>query len=148
MTVAAPKNKISWFRPDVNTKFHIDYEWWEQSGRNFRLYLRDQLCAECRDRFPDHRNTEDVDWIDPETGEVRRTDALWECLRSRCTKDPDYINEHLPLTAACFRVFLANNNTPLSPSELNQLLPWKPDRTILQTLGGRAVYLGLRPVRE
>ena len=52
MTVAAPKNKISWFRPDVNTKFHIDYEWWEQSGRNFRLYLRDQLCAECRDRFP------------------------------------------------------------------------------------------------
>ena len=52
------------------------------------------------------------------------------------------------MTAACFRVFLANNNTPLSPSELNQLIPWKPDRTILQTLGGRAVYLGLRPVRE
>jgi len=132
----------------VDTKFHIDYQWWEQSGRNFRLYLRDQLCTECRDRFKDHRDTEDVDWIDPETGEVQRTDALWECLPTRCTKDPDYINDHLSLTAACFRAFLSNINAPLSPSELNQLLPWKPARTILQTLGGKVVYLGLRPVRE
>ena len=67
MTAAAPKQKLTWFRPDENTKFHIDYSWWELSGRNFRLYLRDQLCTECRDRFQDHRNTEDVDWIDPET---------------------------------------------------------------------------------
>lgn len=146
MTVTT--QKITWFRPDVHTKFHIDYGWWENSGRNFRLYLRGQLCTECQERFQDHRNTEDVDWIDPETGEVHRTDALWECLRSRCAKDPDYINERLSLTSACFRVFLANNNTPLSPAELSQLLPWKPARTILQILGGRTVYLGLRPLRE
>jgi hypothetical protein len=136
------------FRPTLDTKFHIDYEWWERSGRDFRLYLRDQLCAECRDRFADHRNTADVDWVDPETGEVHRTDALWECLRTRCANDPDYINERLPVVSACFRVFLANNNSPLSPRELNQLLPWKSAESILQTLGGRQTYLGLRPARE
>lgn len=148
MTVRLKNSKVSWFRPSLDTKFHIDYDWWEKSGRDFRLYLRDQLCAECRDRFQDHRNTENVDWVDPETGEVHRTDALWECLRTRCANDPDYINERLPLSSACFRVFLANNNTPLSPTELHQLLPWKPAETILRALGGRNVYLGIRPVRE
>ena len=115
--------RLSRFRPTVDTKFHIDYDWWDKSGRNFRLYLRDQLCEECRDRFADHHNTEDVDWVDPDTGEVRRTDALRECLRTRCANDPEYINERLSLPAACFRIFLANNNTPLSPNELHQLLP-------------------------
>lgn len=70
-------------------------------------------------------NTENVDFVDPDTGEVRQTDALRECLRTRCANDPEYINERLPLVAACFRIFLANNNTPLSSNELSQLLPWK-----------------------
>ena len=136
---------LSRFRPTVDTKFHIDYDWWEKSGQNFRLYLRDQLCAECRDRFADHHNTEDVDWVDPETGEVHRTDALRECLRTRCANDPDYINERLPIASACFRIFLANNNTPLTPNELSQLIPWKGADAILGTLGTGKVYLGLRP---
>lgn len=146
MTTKLRNPNITWFRPTVDTKFHIDYEWWEQSGRDFRLHLREQLCPECRERFPDHRNTENVDWVHPETGEVHRTDALWECLRTRCANDPDFINERLPIAAACFRIFLANNNTPLSPQELHQLLPWKSAQTILRTLGGRRVYLGIRPV--
>lgn len=136
------------FRITRNTKFHIDTEWWDNSGRDFRLYLRDQLCEECRERFSDHLNTENVDWVDPDTGEVHQTDALRECLRTRCANDPDYINERLPLTSACFRVFLANNNTPLSPEELNQLLPWLSADRIKSTLGGNQVYLGLRPVES
>nr|HMN28817.1 hypothetical protein [Caldilineaceae bacterium] len=109
-------------------------------------YLRDQLCEECRERFANYQNTEDVDWIDPDSGEVRRTDALRECLRTRCANDPNYINERLPLASAYFRVFLANNNTPLSPNELNQLLPWRSPESILHTLAGGQVYFGLRPL--
>ena len=84
--------------------------------------------------------------MDPETGEVHRTDALRECLRTRCANDPDYINEKLPIASACFRIFLANNNTSLSPRELNQLIPWKSADDILRTLSGQRIYLGLRPV--
>lgn len=140
--------RIRRLRPTVDTRFHIDYLWWEKSGRDFRLYLRDQLCDECRDRFADHQNTENVDWVDPDTGEVHQTDALRECLRTRCANDPEYINERLPLTSACFRVFLANNNTPLSPNELHAMLQWLAPDTILRTLGGNQVYLGLRPAEE
>lgn len=145
MTQSLLRQKLARFRPTVDTKFHIDYDWWEESGKNFRIYLRDQLCEECRECFANYQNTEDVDWIDPDTGEVRRTDALRECLRTRCANDPNYINERLPLASACFRVFLANNNTPLSPKELNQLLPWKSPESILQTLTGGQVYFGIRP---
>ena len=105
--------RITRFRPTVDTKFHINYNWWESSGRDFRLYLRDQLCDECRERFSDHQNTENVDWVDPDTGEVHQTDALRECLRTRCANDPEYINERLPLASACFRIFLANNDTSI-----------------------------------
>lgn len=146
MTQSLLRQRLARFRPTVDTKFHIDYDWWEKSGKNFRIYLRDQLCEECRERFANYQNTENVDWIDPETAEVRRTDALRECLRTRCANDPDYINERLPLAPACFRVFLANNNTPLSPNELSQLLPWKTAESILQTLGSGQVYFGIRPV--
>lgn len=146
MTQSLLRQRLARFRPTVDTKFHIDYNWWEESGKNFRIYLRDQLCEECRERFANYQNTEDVDWIDPDTGEVRRTDALRECLRTRCANDPNYINERLPLASACFRVFLANNNTPLSPNELNQLLPWKSPESILQTLTGGQIYFGIRPV--
>lgn len=146
MTKTLNRRSLLRRRPTVDTKFYIDYDWWERSGRNFRLILRDQLCGECRERFANHQNTEDVDWIDPDTGEVHRTDALRECLRTRCANDPDYINERLPVASACFRIFLANNNTPLSPKELNQLLPWKGPDTILRTLRGPKVYLGLRPL--
>jgi len=136
----------NWLIPTVDTKFHIDFDWWEKSGRDFRLYLRDQLCPECRKRFPNHRDTELVDWIDPETAEVKRTDALWQCLRSMCAQEPDYINPKLPLVTAIFRVFLKNNNTPLTPVELHEFIPWKLPEVILRTLTGERVYLGLRPV--
>jgi len=140
------RHKLARFRPTTDTKFHIDYDWWGKSGKNFRLYLRDQLCDECRERFSNHQNTENVDWVDPDTGEVHRTDALRECLRTRCANDPDYINERLSLVSACFRVFLANNNQPLSPNELHQLLPWASSETVLRTLSSGQVYLGLRPI--
>ena len=147
MSPLAAGSRLTRFRPTVETKFQIDFDWWEKSGKNFRLYLRDQLCDECRERFADHSNTENVDWVDPDTGEVHRTDALRECLRTRCANDPDFINERLPIASACFRIFLANNNAPMSPQELSQLILWRSPQEILRTLGGRQVYLGLRPVR-
>lgn len=137
-----------WTKPTIDTKFHIDHSWWEQSGRNFRLYLLEQLCDECRKRFASHRETETVDWVDPETGEVTEADALLQCLRNECAKQPDFINERTPLTSAIFRLFLLNGNQPLSPREMHATIRWKQPDVILRTIGGPQTYLGIRPVRE
>jgi hypothetical protein len=138
----------TWFIPTTDTKFQIDLDWWEESGRDFRLILRDQLCSECQQRFPDHRDTEMVDWVDPETGEVQRTDALWQCLSRMCADQPDYIHPRMSLVMAIFRALLKNNNSPLSPVELHeQYMPWKMPGVILRTLAAGRVHLGLRPVQ-
>jgi hypothetical protein len=48
---------------------------------------------------------------------------------------------------AVFRVFLANQNTPLTPTELGERIGRQP-MTILRTLAGGTVYKGLRPTQE
>ena len=137
----------TWIKPTVSSKFHIDFNWWETSGLDSRLYLRNQLCEDCKSRFPSHRDTEMVDWIDPETAEVKRTDALWQCLRTVCARKPNYINNGLPLATAVFRAFLANNNAPLSPNEMHDLIPWKLPDVILRTLTSGDTYMGIRPLQ-
>ncbi|MCO6450330.1 MAG: hypothetical protein J5I90_06020 [Caldilineales bacterium] len=137
---------MAWKRPTVDTPFHIDWDWWAANDRNYRVYLYEQLCEECRNRFQNLLDTEEVDWVDPETAEVIRADALIMCLRTRCLEDPEYINESLPVAAAAFRVFIMNGNQPLSPTQLHERLPWRTADTILRVIGGRAVHYGMRVV--
>lgn len=130
-------------KPTLDTKFHIDYSWWEREGRDLRVYLLSHLPPEQRGFFAEHRDTEEVDWIDPVTAEVRKVDALQRALRE-ASKQPDFITPHLSLVDAVFRVFLANGNTPLTPVELSELIG-RPPMTILRTLSGATVYKGIRP---
>ncbi len=133
-------------KPDINTKFHIDFDWWKRQNRNFRIHLRSHLCPECQESYTTHRDTEEIDWIDPDTAEVRRVDGLWQALRTCCSRKPNYMTDSTPLTDAVFRVFLANDNTPLSAIELSEAIGRKTPETILTTLARRKVYLGIRPV--
>ncbi|MCL7454648.1 MAG: hypothetical protein M8467_16535 [Anaerolineae bacterium] len=139
--------KSRWVRPTLNTKFHIDRDWWEEKGRNFRVHLLSHLCSECQQRYQDYQETELIDWIDASTGEVAQVDGLWHSLRVCCSLKPDYVNELTPMTTAIFRVFLANGNEPLTPIELSQELN-RPAETILRTIGGFQVYHGIKPVPE
>ena len=88
-----------------------------------------------------------VDWIDPETAEVEPVDGLWHCLRTHCSKEPDYIIPATPLVDAVFRVFLANGNVPLTPVELGQQINQPPDK-ILQVIGRGRVYEGIKPLLD
>src|SRR5690606_38282612 len=67
-------------KPTLDTRFHIDYEWWERQGGDLRVYLISHLAPEQRELFVDNRDIEEVDWIDPVTAEVTRVDALQRAL--------------------------------------------------------------------
>jgi hypothetical protein len=134
-----------WKRPSLDTKYHIDHQWWQATGRDIRVAVRGQLCPECQTRYPDHRNTEAVDWVDPETAEVVRGDALMQCLRAECSHKPEFIGRTNPLVTNVFRIFLLNGNQPLTPRELNEQISWTSAETILRTLSGGSVYMGIRP---
>ncbi len=131
-------------KPTLDTKFHIDYNWWEREDRDLRTYLISHLLPEQRAHFEFNQDDKVIDWIDPETAEVRRVDALQQALAT-AAQDPQYITEHTTLVDAVFRVFLANSNKPLSPNELGKRIN-RPPATILRTLTGTQVYKGLRPL--
>jgi hypothetical protein len=139
--------KIRQIRPTLDTPWHIDYRWWDKEGRDLRVYLRSHLCPEHQGIFQSHLGTQEMDWVDPDTAEVRRVDGLQHTLRMHCSQQPEYLTSRTPLVDAVFRVFLANGNTPLNARELADRLGRNPD-TILQTLSGLRVYKGLRPLEE
>ena len=143
--ITTPKLARS-LRPTLDTPFHIDYEWWNKGDRDLRVYLRSHLCAEHRAQLPDLTTDGDmIDWIDPQTAEVKRRDGLVQLMNTHCAKQPDYITEHTSIVDAAFRVFLINDNQPLTPRQLADRIDRDAD-TILRTIGGKQVYQGLKPV--
>ena len=84
-----------------------------------------------------------VDFVDPETAEVFQLDELRLAIQL-AAKDPEYITPQTPLIDSIFRVFLKNNNAPLTPKEIADQIERSPT-TILKTIGGMKIYKGLRP---
>ncbi len=131
-------------KPTLDTRFHIDFSWWNTRGQNLRTYLSGHACPECRER---HQQDELFDWIDPESGEVYQLDIIWHCITTYCGQQPDFIDSQMPLASAIFRMFIVNNNIPLTPVEMYEKLQKKSPDLILRTIGGgRQVYHGIRPI--
>jgi hypothetical protein len=136
-----------WSRPTVDTKFHIDMGWWdEEEGRDIRVYIREALCDECKAALGDAQDLQDVDWVDDETAEVQRVDALWHSIRTCCSLKRNYITPESPVVDAVFRTFLANGNKPLTMRELYELLDRRPPQQLLRIFTVGQVYMGIRPV--
>ncbi len=134
------------FKLNTDTKFWIDFGWWEGQSRNFRLCLHELLCADCKRTYPEHERTEEIDWIDPRTAEVKRVDALWQSIRACCRHKPDYITPSMPLTMRTLRALVANDNTPLSARELYERSGKGSAETILRILTGERIYYGIVPL--
>ena len=133
-------------RPTLDTLFHIDYDWWSKGDRDLRVYLRSHLCVEHRALITESgENLDMIDWIDPRTAEVKRRDGLVQIMRTHCSQRPDYITEHTNIVDAAFRVFLVNDNEPLTPRQLADRIERDPE-IVLKTLAGKQVYQGLRPI--
>jgi hypothetical protein len=135
---------FSLVKPTLQTRFHIDFDWWRQSDRNWRVYLRNFLCQEHQETFSTINTNEEVDWVDPETAEVQRVDGLQHILITHCAQQPAFITQQTTLVDSVFRLFLSNGNTPLTPEELAEQLG-RDARTILRTLTGARIYKGVRP---
>jgi len=136
--------RLSLVKPSLQTRFHIDFDWWRQHDRDWRVYLRNFLCPEHQQAFADLDVSEKVDWVDPETAEVQRVDGLQNILITHCAKQQSFITQHTTLVDSVFRIFLSNGNIPMTPDELAEELgryAW----VILKSLSGQRVYTGLRP---
>jgi len=130
-------------KPSVETKFYIDYDWWEQSRDDLQIYLLTHLTPE-QQKALEHTDLEELfDYVDPETGEVFQMDALGLAIRESAARE-DFITGHIGLIDSVFRALLVNGNDPLNPLELAELTG-RDASTILKTIGGLRIYRGIRP---
>jgi hypothetical protein len=134
-------------RPTIQTHFHIDFDWWQERDRDWRVFLQNLLCPEHQQAFAELPDDHMVDFVDPTSAEVQRVDGLQHVLITHCAKREGFITPHTILVDAIFRIFLANGNVPLTPMELAQLSGRSPD-IILRVLTGERIYRGLRPMME
>jgi hypothetical protein len=137
--------KFSLLKPTLQTPFHVDFEWWQANDRNWLISLRDMLCPEHREALAGLAEGQLIDWIDPETAEIKQMDGLQTTLIGHCAQQPGFLNEHTVLVEGIFRLLLANGNKPLTPVELGERLNRPPD-VILKTIAGLRVYKGIKPL--
>jgi hypothetical protein len=130
-------------KPTLDTKFHIDYDWWSRENNDLHSYMLTHLPGDMREKFNDKDEYEMVDYVDPDSGEVFQLDELGLAIQEAAKRE-DFINLQTSLVDSVFRVFLANGNTPRNPREL-EVDTGRDARTILKTFGGIRVYRGIRP---
>jgi hypothetical protein len=148
MTTLPPNPAIAHFvKPTLETRFHIDYEWWDQQALDLNVKLLGHLCEEHREAYTGQDVSEKIDWIDWNTGEVEQVDGLRYIIATHCSKEPGYIKEAATLVESIFRVFLSNGNKPLTAKELSAFVGRMPEQ-ILRVLSGSRVRNGLRPMLE
>lgn len=137
------KKRLSLIKPTLTTLFHIDYQWWQNNDRDWRVYLRSYLAPEDLQLIDDQDGGELIDLVDAETAEVTQVDFLQHVLITKYATQDDFITHTTSVTEAIFRIFLANGNIPLTAVEIAERIGRSPN-VILSMLSGRQVYRGIR----
>jgi methyltransferase-like protein len=130
-------------RPTLDTKFHIDFGWWERSDLDLKTYLFSRLGI--GDESSLELGVEFVDLVDPVTAEVRQVDGFQYALQTYFSQLPDDFVKQSSLVDAVFYVLLANANKPMSAQELADQVERDPD-IVLKTISGARIYQGIRPI--
>ena len=130
-------------KPTIETKFSIDYDWWEHSRDDLQVYLLTHLTPEQQRALKQRDRHEVFDYVHPVTGEVFRLDTIGLAIQESARRD-DFITEHIGLIDSVFRALLVNSNQPLSALDL-AVITSRDAETILKTIGGVRVYRGIRP---
>ncbi|MBU6361407.1 MAG: hypothetical protein WCL57_11965 [Chloroflexota bacterium] len=136
---------MKFFRPTEQTKFHIDYNWFDEKGQDVNVLIQKYLTAEQLERLGNSPNTTSYDYIDEDTGEVQHVNAAVKMIRDESAKAPDFISARTPVFEAAFRIFLVNNNKPLTTIELAAMMG-RRSSDVLTQLSGRVVYNGIKPI--
>ncbi|MCL4266458.1 MAG: hypothetical protein KJ069_24885 [Anaerolineae bacterium] len=136
---------LSLKRVTADTLFTIDYEWWQKSELDLKTYLFSRLSLDAEVEMDS--DSQQVDLVDAETGEVVTVDGFEFMVQTYFNQLPEDFAERMSLVDAVFCVLLANANQPMTAREVADRVK-RPVDTILRTVGGPKIYLGIRPVAE
>ena len=130
-------------RVTPETRFYIDYGWWDEGHLDLRTYLLARLAlgAEGSSELPAER----VDLVDAKTGEVRQVDAFQYLVQNYFSRHGNDLATQGSVVDAVFSVLLANGNQPMTIRELAERVQ-RPSELLVKTFGGSQIYHGIRPL--
>ena len=141
-----PKLKAPVFRQMTeDTRFHIDYDWWDKSTMDLRAYLATRLQVLGIDDVQFDETVDEIDVVDMETGEVHRVDGFQYVVQTYFSQLPDDFAQRSSLVDAVFCVLLANANQPMRVTNIADKIGRSAD-VVLKTLNGPRIYQGISPV--
>lgn len=144
--IPRPKLKASTLkRVTPDTKFYIDYDWWDKSELDLKSYITTRLSLGEEISLEDE--TGEVDLVDSETGEVVRVDGFQYLIQTYFDQLPEDFATRTSLVDAVFSVLLANANQPMTATEIAEKVG-RPTDTIIKTIGGPKIYQGIRPILD
>lgn len=130
-------------RVTPETKFSIDFDWWEKSNLDLKTYLYSRLAIGADVKL--ESDFDIVDLVDSETGEVRQVEGFQYALQTYFNQLPDDFAKRSSLVDAVFCVLLGNANQPMSAAAIAQRIH-RPTNVVMKTLGGAKIYQGIRPL--
>lgn len=128
-----------------DTRFYIDYDWWDKSDLDLKTYLLTRL--DLGEDINLESQTDEVDLVDATTGEVTRVDGFQYVIQAYFSQLPDDFVSRTSLVDGVFCVLLANANKPMTAIEIAEKVKRSPS-TILKTMGGPKIYQGVRPILD
>jgi len=130
-------------RVNPDTRFYIDYGWWEEGHLDLRTYLlaRLSLGSEGGSELPAER----IDLVDARTGEVRQVDAFQYLVQTHFSRQGSDLATQGSIVDAVFSVLLSSGNQPMPASEIAERVQ-RPVDLIIRTFGGSQIYHGIRPL--
>ena len=132
-------------RTTENTRFYVDYDWWEKSNLDLKTYLFTRLNLD--DEAVLGSEVDIVDLVDPQTGEVHQVDGFQYVVQTYFSQLPEDFATRTSLVDAVFCVLLANANQPMTALEIAERVH-RPVDVVLKTIGGPRTYQGIRPILE
>ena len=132
-------------RATPDTRFYIDYDWWEKSDLDLKTYLLTRL--DIGEDINLEIDTNEVDLIDAATGEVTRVDGFQYVVQAYFSQVPDDFVTRTSLVDAVFCVLLANANKPMTATDIAKKVK-RPPSTIVKTMAGPTIYQGVRPILD
>ncbi len=141
-----PKIKLkSPRRTTPDTRFYIDFEWWDRSNLDLKTYLLTRFAM--GDEGSLEAEFDQVDLVDPNTGEVHQVDGFQYLIQAYFHRLPQDFVTQASLVDAAFCVILANANQPMSAREIASRVG-RPPEVVVRTLGGTTIYQGIRPILD
>ena len=75
-------------RVSIDTKFHIEFEWWDKQNKDIRVFMQELLCPESREAVSASSPEQTADVVDMETAEVTQVGPTWEAIRDAMARRP------------------------------------------------------------